>query len=98
MKVILTSIDDQIFIIIIIVITCCFYNRDVLISHDHNFRDILKKEIHLYTYVPRARGVNAFAKILQSRHVNYRGRDGNEHAHQRAHHSHGTADFHLEKL
>lgn len=48
--------------------------------------------------IPCTRGVNAFAKILQSRHVNYGGRDGDEHAHQRAHYSHGTADFHLEKL
>lgn len=49
-------------------------------------------------YVPRARSVNALAEVLQSGHVNYRGCDGDEHAHQRAHHSHGTADFHLQKL
>lgn len=54
--------------------------------------------MYIYIYVPRARSVNALAEILQSRHVNYRGRDGDEHAHQRAHHSHGTADFHLQKL
>jgi len=49
-------------------------------------------------YVLCARGVNALAQVLQSWHVDHRGGDSDEDAHQRAYHPDGTADFHLQKL